>query len=80
MEGLYRDFPVMNVAARILIQRCYLLQNRRIIGMWMQNAARRLEWFQKNFPGMYPRVSGKYLASYLGMTASMLSRLKKNKN
>jgi hypothetical protein len=42
----------------------------------MQSAQDRAIWFANQYTDLFQRVPGKYLASYLGMTEAMLSRLK----
>jgi CRP-like cAMP-binding protein len=76
LEKLYHDFPIFNRIGRILAEKCLLFERGRIKGMWMQKAQDRYDWFRKNFPELVARVPGKYLASYIGMTEEMLSRIK----
>ena len=45
--------------------------------MYQYTAMERYQWFLKNYPGLIDRVSGKHVASLLGMTSVTLSRLKR---
>ncbi|HEX9510094.1 MAG TPA: Crp/Fnr family transcriptional regulator [Puia sp.] len=76
LQRIYRDFGEFNYIGRVLVERCYLLTVQRITAMWMQKAHDRYHWFAQNFPELLERVSAKYLASYLGITEVMLSKIK----
>ena len=45
--------------------------------MYQYTAMERYQWFLKCYPGLIERVSGKHVASLLGMTSVTLSRLKR---
>lgn len=45
--------------------------------IYQYTAMERYQWFQKYYPGLIERVSGKHVASLLGMTSVTLSRLKR---
>jgi CRP-like cAMP-binding protein len=76
LQDIYHDFPAFNFIGRVLTEKYYLLEYRKVLAMWMQRAQDRYKWFQNNFPDLTQRVPAKYLASYIGMTQTMLSRLK----
>jgi CRP/FNR family transcriptional regulator, anaerobic regulatory protein len=80
LEKTYRDFPAFNLAGRILTEKCLLLKMGWVKEMWMRKAFDRYKWFIQNYAELADRVRGKYLASYLGITEGMLSRLKKNQD
>lgn len=42
------------------------------------SAMERYQWFLRTYPGLVGRISNRYIASFLGMTAVTLSRLRKN--
>jgi hypothetical protein len=44
--------------------------------MWMQPAYNRFQWLLSKSPDLLERVSGKNLASYLGIGPAMFCRLK----
>lgn len=45
--------------------------------IYQYTAMERYQWFLKYYPGLIERVSGKHVASLLGMTSVTLSRLKR---
>lgn len=45
--------------------------------MYQYDAMERYQWFLKAYPGLHHRVSGKHIASFLGMTQVTLSRLRR---
>lgn len=45
--------------------------------MYQFTAMERYQWFLNRYPGLIERVSGKHVASLLGMTSVTLSRLKR---
>lgn len=45
--------------------------------MYQYTAMERYQWFLAHYPGLIERVSGKHVASLLGMTSVTLSRLKR---
>ena len=44
--------------------------------MYQYTAMQRYEWFLKRYPELSQMISGRYIASYLGMTPVTLSRLR----
>lgn len=45
--------------------------------MYQYDAMERYQWFLRTYPGLYREVSGKHIASFLGMTQVTLSRLRR---
>jgi len=76
LNEFYREFPILNFAGRLLAQIQAVEQDVRIKAMWMRKASHRYAWLQKNFPELSQRVPAKYLASFLGITNVMYSRLR----
>lgn len=77
LQRAYADFPGLNYSGRRVAEEYLLLLYRRLTGMWMQKAIDRYRWTAQNHPWLLERIPGKYLASYMGLTPVMLSRLKK---
>ena len=77
LQRAYASFPGLNYSGRLVAENYLLLLYRRVAGMWMQTAADKYRWTMQNHPWLLERIPGKYLASYMGLTPEMLSRLKK---
>jgi len=75
-QELTKGFPEFNTICRLLLERCQVAKEQRLSALWMQPAEDRLRWFANQFPDLFQRVPGKYLASYLGMSSVMLSRIR----
>ena len=45
--------------------------------MYQYDATQRYQWFLRSYPGLHQQVSGKHIASFLGMTQVTLSRLRR---
>lgn len=46
--------------------------------MYQYDATQRYQWFLSAYPGLHQQVSGKHIASFLGMTQVTLSRLRRS--
>ncbi len=68
-------FPEYKELERTVMQRHLLASQRKMQAMWMQQSPARLAWFQSAFPGLQQRIHGKHLASWLGITEVMMSRI-----
>ena len=76
LQRIYRDFGEFNTIGRKLLERCLLGSAQRVSAMWMQKAKDKYSWLAKQSPELSQRVPAKYLASYLGITEGMLSKIK----
>ena len=76
LKKAMEDFPLLNQVGRILTEKCLLREIGRMKGTWMLKAEDRFRWLREHSPDLIKRVPGKYLASFIGMTEEMLSRLK----
>lgn len=73
---IYREYPGMNDTGRRLMEDYFLRFYRRFAGMWMKEAIERYRWTQRHEGWLLEQIPGKYLASYMGMTPEMFSRIK----
>jgi len=75
LQCICTDFPVFGMLEKTVTQRHLFLCQQKMQAMWMQQSPAKLAWFIRQFPGLMGKVPGKYIASYLGITEVMLSRL-----
>jgi CRP-like cAMP-binding protein len=79
LQNIYRQFPEFNFIGRVLTEKYYKLWAQQLHGLRMQPAADRYKWLLQNHPELILRVHAKYLASWLGITEVMLSKIKARK-
>ena len=79
LQHIYRQFPEFNFIGRVLTEKYYMLWAQQLYGLRMQQAPERYKWLMQNFPELILRVPAKYLASWLGITEVMLSKIKGKK-
>lgn len=76
MDKLYLEFPQLNLVGRLMVEQ-YLKKYEIYIGMLRQSPKARLNWFYNFHPELTNRVPLKYIATYLNITPSTLSRVRK---
>lgn len=74
---LSRTIPGWDVITRQAVEQALSQKMRRIIPMLAQDGTTRYTSFLKTFPRLANRVPLAHLASYLGLTQSSLSRIRK---
>lgn len=77
-EELTLQIPIMDRYFRLLFQNSLITKERRLISSNTHNAEEKYQHILKNNPDLIKRVPQNLLASYLGLSAETLSRLKKN--
>lgn len=80
LQDMYRSFPEFNFIARVLTEKYYCLSEQRLYSIRMMRANERYEYLLEQHPELLLRVPAKYIASYLGITPEMLSKIKTGKN
>ena len=80
LQDIYRRFPEFNFIARVLTEKYYCLSEQRLYSIRMMRATERYEYLLEQHPELLLRVPAKYIASYLGITPEMLSKIKTGKN
>lgn len=76
LQRIYREFDGFNMIGRVMTEECFIRYIQRLTSMWMQPSEKRYEWLVQRSPELFQRVPAKYLASYLGITESMLSMVR----
>lgn len=76
-EQLLLDFPVYERFFRLLIQNAYVAGQARMIAVMSKNAEQRYNDLVRKYPQLEMRVAQLQIASYLGITAEALSRIKR---
>ena len=76
LQYLYRQFPEFNFIGRVLLQKYYTLSEQRLYSLRMQRSIERYNFLMENHPELVLRVPAKYLASYLGIDETTLSKIK----
>jgi CRP-like cAMP-binding protein len=69
--------PVLEKVFRIKLQRAFVAHQRRLIENMSLPAEERFKNFSEQYPLLVKRIPQKYIASYLGITAESLSRIRK---
>jgi CRP-like cAMP-binding protein len=76
LQYIYREFPEFNFVGRILTEKYYALSEQRLYSLRMQRAADRYRYLLQSNPDIILRVHSKFIASYLGLEESTLSKIK----
>ncbi len=80
LETLYTKVPKFEKFFRLLLQNAFIASQRRIIESMSLTAEERYCGFIDNYPKMEKRLPLKQIASYLGITAESLSRIRSQYN
>jgi CRP-like cAMP-binding protein len=75
---LYSNYPKFNSTFRIIIERKYIGLQNRVLQNISATAEQRYVSFMEQFPGLVNRLPGTQIASYLGITAEFLSKIRKD--
>ena len=76
-ENLTLQVPIMDRYFRLLFQNSLITKERRLISSNTHTAEEKYQHILKNNPDLIKRVPQNLLASYLGLSAETLSRLKR---
>ncbi len=77
IEDLYREIPKLERFFRILIQNAYVSSQMRVIDNIRLSAKEKYLKFITKYPTIEKRVPQYMVASYLGISAEFLSKIKK---
>lgn len=77
LEMLYEEVPKMERYFRVVTQRAFVAFQQRIVQNISMEAEQRYLAFQQKYPKIELRIPQKLVASYLGISAEFLSKIKK---
>lgn len=77
LQTLYSQVPAFERYFRLLIQKAYASFQYRILHNMSMDAEQRYRIFSETYPLLDQQISQKHIASYLGMSAEFLSKVKK---
>lgn len=76
LNYIYKTFPEFNFIGRVLTEKYYTLWAEQLYALRMQQASERYKWLMDHHPELILRVPAKYIASYLGIDETTLSKIK----
>lgn len=77
IQCICKDFPLFATVRQQITETFLLAQEQRIQAMWMQRSGEKLDWFTQRYPALAGKLTGRHIASYLGITEVMLSCLRR---
>ncbi|KPM48709.1 Crp/Fnr family transcriptional regulator [Jiulongibacter sediminis] len=77
ITGLYQTCPDIERAARVLSERFFVQKEQREIELVLLDAEKRYEIFRRDFPQLEQEIPQYHIASYLGITPTQLSRIRR---
>ena len=76
---LYNDYPKIESLARKLAENKFAIKEKREIELVTLDASERYKIFRKDHPNLESLIPQYHIASYLGVTATQLSRIRAKK-
>ena len=77
IEALYSSCPDIERAARILAEQFFVQKEQREIEIVLLGADKRYQIFREKFPHLEQHIPQYHIASYLGITPTQLSRIRR---
>lgn len=77
IQNLYQTCPDLERAGRILAEQFFVQKEQREIEIVLLEAGKRYQIFQKDFPELEQLIPQYHIASYLGITPTQLSRIRR---
>jgi len=77
LQSLFKNDLTLNQLGRLAIEKVCIEKDIRLSKMLKLDAKERYLWFIKGYPTVIEQSPLKYIASYLGMKAESLSRIRK---
>ena len=76
LQALYKEFPAYNYHGRVLTEKYYIKSMKRQVALIKKTALERYQLLLEQEPYLLERASLQDIASYLGMTPEMLSKVR----
>lgn len=76
LEKLFLEVPRFERLFRILFQNAFVTHQQRLLSVMSQSAEERYKFFLQKYPGLDQRIPQHQIASFLGITAETLSRIR----
>lgn len=77
LQIMYQKIPAIERYYRIMFQNAFITFQKRALENLSMDAESRYRSFKEKYPEMDLRIPQKHIASYLGMSAEFLSKIKK---
>lgn len=77
IQNLFDTCPDIERVVRIMAERFFVEKEQREIDLVLLDADKRYKIFQKEFPTLEQQIPQYHIASYLGVTPTQLSRIRK---
>lgn len=77
IQNLYQTHPDIERSARILAEQFFVQKEQREIEIVLLDAEKRYQIFQRDFPQLEQLIPQYHIASYLGITPTQLSRIRR---
>jgi CRP-like cAMP-binding protein len=77
--SLYNDHPCLERVGRIFAERYFVQKEQKELEMIFYDARQRYRIFKNAFPGLEQLIPQYHISSFLGISATQLSRIRKNK-
>jgi len=77
IQDLYEAHPTIERVARVLAEQFFVQKEQREIELVLLDAEKRYEIFRRDFPGLEQQIPQYHIASYLGISATQLSRIRR---
>ena len=78
LTELYENHPDLERMSRVLAENFFVQKEQREVEIVLLNADKRYEIFKKNYPNLEQLIPQYHVASYLGITPTQLSRIRRN--
>ena len=77
MQALFETYPDIERSTRVYAEHAIVFKEQREIEIVLLDADKRYQLFQKKFPQLEQQIAQYHIASYLGITPTQLSRIRK---